>query len=356
MNDFDKKIKTLTLEYLNIPENFDIEIDRTLSQINEKYTKKSNDTKLIKLKKIWLSIISFLLASISIVSMATYIKGKFESKNIEYIKDIESNVISNIKMENYKNFKGLSYKVIDNLETYNKFTKLYKNFNYKETINFETDFLVIVEFNYGIIDGIDVIDVTSDDKTTYIVFGNQSLKPSKKIDNKFCILISNEYKRDNIEFEVIPGTIDIEKFGYTSMNKITQDYRNENAFKENCFILDSFGNIKSNDKKQLEEFIENCKIVNSSAIRIIKDCSEIDEEYLFKVIDIIYENESFYMFSTQLKKDNIGNIYDNLMYIKGIKKINITKSDDSNLNSVGAILMDHDGNETINTFLFFVNS
>ena len=305
MDNLDNKIKDIAISYLSIPAELNGRVDNTLAQLERCKTKNKNI-----LKKWIVRVISFIITSISITAFATSIRYYYieNSKNTLQVKgEIETNLFDNLDMIPYDDIDGLLYKVINNVDEYSLVKNIFDNV---PSVDFEKEFLMVLDFNKGSINGIEVLEIFSDDNTLNIILGNDELNNDKG--KTLCITISNQLYQDNLMIKLIPGSNAISKYGFTPMKNIQKDYINDKALQEDCLVMDGYNHIIYNSESDFLEFVNNCEKNINGAYRIVKEISspELMDEYAFEVQDLIFENNKFYRFVALYKKNYTDKAYD----------------------------------------------
>lgn len=319
MIDYESQIKNIVRSSVEIPEDFDYIIDNILLKLPKRQTKENNS-----IRNLFIKIVSFIIASISITAVATYVgttvNNKKETSKINQKESVNSISYDETGIKLYKDDQfSVPYKIIKNADEYNKFSNLYDNM---PSVDFEKEFLMVFYLGESGVDGIKLFDITSDDETMYVSFGNEELDYENTylfhhydvndVYDKNCLAISvsNELYRENLKINLLPGSEAISKYGFTLMKDITNDYINETAKEENCLILDGENKLLYRSESDFINFIENCNNNINGAFRIIKKNQFPDlDDWVFEVRDIIYENGKYHYFSTCYKSDDAEEKY-----------------------------------------------
>ena len=251
---------------------------------NSNYLANSNKLQIIYS----IMIIGIFMISITVTA---FFGNEIYKKRFEKINSVEKNEeFCNLDMI-FDNKNNLEYKIVDNKEDYLKIKEFYD----VPIISFDNEYLSIIETNFGIINEMNILDIEADETTTYITLGNTEITyGDEKKDNILFFKINNEYKRENVEFSLIPGSDIVEKYGLISMKKIDKNYIEINSYNdENCLITDNVGRLKSNNLEILYNFLENKQ---NMAIRIIRPTLNDYNETIYKVTDLVFENGKYYYF------------------------------------------------------------
>ena len=163
---------------------------------NSNYLANSNKLQIIYS----IMIIGIFMISITVTA---FFGNEIYKKRFEKINSVEKNEeFCNLDMI-FDNKNNLEYKIVDNKEDYLKIKEFYD----VPIISFDNEYLLIIETNFGIINEMNILDIEADETTTYITLGNTEITyGDEKKDNILFFKINNEYKRENVEFSLIPGS------------------------------------------------------------------------------------------------------------------------------------------------------
>lgn len=301
MDRIDDILEEKLKNYLKTPNNFDEKINDAIELAFQ--TEKKEENKVFKrkntFKNVWARIVGFLVASVSVASFAAYAGVQMYNRT----KPIEAESYSQIEWIDNTN---MSYKIIDNESDYNNIKKAFANM---PEVDFQNQFLVIVQPYQMLMDSLELIDTATDDTTTYITLGDSDFGKNEK-NNIYTFLLNNDMKRSKIDVKIIPGLDVVSEYGLTPMKDIKEDYFKETAYNEkNCIVLDSEKNILSNNQNLLDEFQKKSEQEHkNSAIRFVEDISNSETtnpniKKLFRVADVIYHNNEYYYYSVIYEKD-----------------------------------------------------
>lgn len=133
-------------------------------------------------------------------------------------------------------------------------------------------------------------------------------------DTVISVKIPKELDREEIDIINLPN--EVNALGkYLNINSITEEYTIEDAINDKCFVVKE-NKIISPDKKQLDNFVNNCNNKVEDLIRIYIE--EIDRVLIY---DIEYKNDRINMISKSMKSND-----DSIFYHTG-NKIIIRKID-----------------------------
>lgn len=238
-------------------------------------------------------------------------------KNIGY--DYNQNMIYN---------NSMYYKKIYTYEEYLDAQKIWNNLVDMQEKDFENSFVIILAGeNYD----------TTSLYVSNIYEKNQELcielrkKDTWNIDDTvISIKIPKELDREKINIINLPNEVNTGG-KYININLLKEEYTIEEAIKDNCFVV-KVNEIVSNNKKQLDDFVNNCNNKIEDLIRIY--IQEIDGVSIY---DIEYKNDKINMVNRSMKSNN-----DRILYHTGnkivVRKIN---------SAIEYSLYDEIGNQTL---------
>lgn len=214
--------------------------------------------------------------------------------------------------EDMSYFDGVYYKIISTYQNYLDDQKKWTDLVEMTKDDFDEYFVVVIAGENYDTTGVYISDITADEEHLYI-----DLEKKEKWDGSTVIStkIQKELYRDSIIIRNnpnIPNTSD----KFISMEEIPIGYSKEQAIKDGCFVIE-YGEIISDDKNQLENFIKNANDGIDGFIRIY----QFDIIENITVIDIECKNKKINM--SQCNKTSAGNY---IIYNSGNS---ITKSDNN---------------------------
>lgn len=297
MDELDKKLGELFENNYNITQDCDVVIAETLSKL------KSENQKLLRYKI--LKMVAMLVLVLGVTTASAYIGEKIYNKYFIDVRENSEIGFSDIEMT-YDEECNFAYKIVDDEADLEKLKKLYNNI---PEVDFNNQYILVIQHYSRIIDEIEIKEIYSDDTCTYVTLSNSKLAHTSSANsNIFCYTLDNSLKRNIVKIKIIPGSEDIQKYNFTVMSNIDVDYCKTTAYEENCIILDNISNVLSNNENLIYDFIERSQNGENCAIRIIKDISANfdNEDYLYKVVDVIYENNVYYYFHAVYNYDGMG--------------------------------------------------
>lgn len=235
---------------------------------------------------------TFSLFIITILFMATGVYGTITTyNNREEIKQFFTSLSQQWGEEEYYDWssdmeyddENVKYKIITNYKEYSKIKSAWKGIVDMNEEDFKENFVIIlVSPNRTYIS-----NVYSEGQTTIIEISRNDI--DENIPEENCIIstkISNNLNKENIDIKVNPNLSEMKN--YIPLAEITTDYSKEMAIEDGCFVIE-YGYIVSNDKNQMDKFLENVNNNINSTIRIVRFFKSYGEEILF-ITDIVYKD------------------------------------------------------------------
>ena len=319
--------KYFNKNYYNKDDNFKVIVSKIIEEenINIKTNMFFNFFKIIATTIISLVATSGLVfASVKIYN--EYIKNKGEIQSDDLYRSSDGYYSINFKQNMlYDDSVNLYYKIITNIDDYNKFKHILKDLPVMNAEDFNNDFLIFI-CDAGARNpheqDLEISEVTADSEITYLTL-KQKEKPNYEKNNiTLYAILDKELLRDKVKLEISIPEIKSEKF--IAIENLPDTYSIEDALKDGCFV-ENDSKILSENKYELDELIENSKNSIESFIRIYsKDGNST------RVIDLQYKNNIF-----MAKGRNLGNseiiifsfrfltksYYENGMYLFGYNNI-----------------------------------
>lgn len=180
---------------------------------------------------------------------------------------------------------GVYYKKILSYEDYIKSKKIWENLVDINKDEFNDYFILVIAGENYSTTGLEINNssVDKESNTLYI----ELIKKSDEVENTvISTKIPIKENMDNIK--IIIKNEKPELLDYESIEKLPKEYSKQQAIKDNCFVI-SNNKVISNDKKQLDEFIEKSTKGENVSIRIaiyfdseltIKDIEYKDGKYI----------------------------------------------------------------------------
>lgn len=291
MKDIEEFLQTMDIENVKIPLNIETKIQYALSNPDSK--RKENGIK--KIVKFIVGII-ITMVSTSGICFATvqiyneYIKrqetinsrGLFDSGDgiTNYETDLTQNDMK------YSEESELLYKVITNMNDYQKYKERVNSLPEMTQDDFNTEFLLImtwrVEREIHQTD-LKVNNIIAEDNATYIYLAQKENANINSKNNIIYAVISKEKLKDNIV--ILTEHYKITNSEYTDVNNLPSDYSIEQAIQDGCVVIEN-NTLKSSNINKIDEFIANSENGENGYIRIY-----VKEDFDFRKGTYIHEIE-----------------------------------------------------------------
>ena len=229
---------------------------------------------------------------VTMVLMATGVYGTIAAyNNKEEIKQFFGRMNLQWGDENYYDWgsdmeyddEDVQYKKVTDYAEYSKIKKDWNDIVDMNEEDFQENFVVVLvapKRTY-------ISDIYCEEQKTIIEISRNDI--NEEIPEENCIIstkISNSLNRENIEITVNPNLSEMTEC--IPAKDITTDYTIEMAIEDGCFVIDH-GHLVSEDKKQIDKFMENVDNNINSSIRIVKFFKSYEEE-LMSITDIVYKD------------------------------------------------------------------
>ena len=235
-------------------------------------------------KKIFIILGSLLIIGAS--SIITLSIGKANVTEKDYAgfiqKDTRTDFSQNGAHEYYQNMmysNGIYYKRIYSYDEYLKATEIWENLVEMSESAFKKSFVLIIAGQNYETTNLYISDIYVKDNTTYV-----ELRRKDKWSAGNTVIsakISKELDKEKIEIKNLPNVVSTAG-KYIELDEITMEYTIEQALEDGCFVVENYGEIISDNKNQLDEFIEKKE---NEVLRIYN----YGKGY-FKISDIQYNN------------------------------------------------------------------
>ena len=278
------------------------------SKVNHKY----NFTKIAA--TILISSIATMSMVYAGVSVLNYHQQKTKTnfeKNINY--DYSQDM-------NYQD--GIYYKKITSYNEYIKDKQRWNDLIEMTEDDFNNYFIIITAVENTSMTGLTVSNITTDNDNLYIELF-QNTNNSDLENNILSIKIPTEDDRNTIIFK--KAGYQPNNNEYKELSTLSSNYTKEQAINDNCYVIED-GKVISNNKEQLDEFIENSKQDKTAFIRIVS----YDSDGILKgtiITDVEYKNAKYYICrdTTRLVDDKYNK--KDISYHEGINIIQTRKKD-----------------------------
>lgn len=345
MNKFDNEIINLTKNCLVPPSDFDIKIDNTLKTMYRREIKQKS--KFIKVYEKVLKFFITLVSLLSVTSLAGYtgyiIYDNYNQANVVVYETQYGNFNTQLYEDSFivsdTDTDFLEYIVLDNIDKYLTYKELIENIPLMEESDFKEKVLLMLVWRYTPKDGLKIENIEVENEKTIVTLSDRDMTGHRLKHSIIMTVVPRELIKDEIVFDIIPGTEYISNYNFTIMSDVDKEYIYNQGIKEGCIITDWNNKLIYNENK-LYEFLnkveqgENCAIRN---IRVFNQenitwLDEVGDNCEFAIIDTIYENGRFYQYASvytvkgkykcsSLKKDGIKivteeDVYDKWWYIE----------------------------------------
>lgn len=341
MNKLDNEVINITKSFLTPPDDFDIKINNTLKTMYRRNTKAKS--KFIKLYEKILKFFITLISLLSVTSLAGYAGYKIydnynQKQGILY--KTQTGLFQNKKMEDfirgYIDNEWFEYKIINNYKEYLEYKDLISNVIVMTEEDFNNNILLILSWSeFYPKDGLKIENVEVIENKTIVTLSDRDMTGERvSSDSAIMTVIPKELIKEELNFNIIPGTEQITKYGFTEMKNITKDYIYNKGLEEGV-IISEFETQTLYNKESLDTFLDKVEKGEECAIRNIRVfqkeyqngalMSMPGDDYEFAVIDTIYKDGKFYQYGAGYSKS------DNKFKYSSFKKdgINIRKIDDT---------------------------
>lgn len=291
-------------KYNNIKDNKEID-----TFYNGHYYKASKATE-NKVYKMVAMIIVVIIGTASLVYGASALYQYITQET----SDTKSN-FSNVN-SNSEGYEKLGFQLVSDIHDfyYKKITDYEEYMKCKENIeylldmteeDFKDNFLFVVISANSNTGGLHICNVEANDTTLYVEVdksekenagkGMVSAKVDKILDRDNIIL--TERKEETYSPD------------YTPIKELPEDYKLKDAIKDACFVIDENGDVISNNRERITEFVSNTKNGNEDFIRIVdtNGVSKENEEKAIIITDIQYINERYIVCRDQSRCVSLGN-------------------------------------------------
>lgn len=242
----------------------------------------------------------------------TFISQEKVSSRIEDGMDLSTN-------EKYLEHQyEFEYKLIDNYNDYLFYKSMWPQLVEMEEKEFENYIILLAITHADTLKGFNIVDVYADDNTMYVNF---DVDKTEDINKDFMASkIEKRLERENIEFKQMYH--DKAYGNFVKITDIPEDYSIQNAIDDGCFAIDN-GDVVSNNKEALKEFVENTESGKKEFIRICGTwiTNIIKENEYCYVCDIEYDGTSYITNYRILRGETDNTIRDNFIYDKEYSKI-----------------------------------
>lgn len=296
--------------------------DKNYKSILSEIKKEENMIKKRKIFKIISTAILTLLGTTSIVFASAkiyneYIKQQSNITSSDYDINIQDLTQSDmIRVESSNIYQTMYYKIITNMQDYNKYKAKIKELLEMTEEAFNENFLVvIVGINYLEKEdrNLTIKTVYADETTTHIILKQNENPDFENYNNVWTAVVDKSQLRDNIE---IKKEIDyIQNSEFVSLSDLPENYSVEDALKDGCFVEDK-NKVLSENVNAIDEFIKKAENGEDAFIRIYSKFNDF-----YSVKDIEYKDKLF-TYNVKVSENERIYVYNYKEIMKGYKKDN----------------------------------
>lgn len=291
----------------------DIKADKNRDTFYDKHYYKPNKTTDNKIYKMVAMFMAAIIGTAGLVYGASAI--------YQYITQETSNTNSNFvgansNSEGYEKlgFKLVTdihdfyYKKITDYEDYKKCKEHIKSLLEMTEEDFKNNFLFAVISCNSNTGGLHISNIEADNTTLYVEVDKSEKENAEK--GMVSAKIDKNLDRKNVK--VTEKKEDTYSKDYTPIKELPKDYTLEEAVNDNCFVINEEGEVISNNRDRISEFINNTKNGNDDFIRIVSKngVSKNFEENEIIITDIQYEGGEYRVCRDQSRCISIGNELD----------------------------------------------
>lgn len=299
------------------------------SKVQEQFFKK-HQYKKSEIKRHLSTAASFILGVIITtgVAYASVVMYEFIQKDTRT--DFTKDGVQEYYFENMQYSDGIYYKRIYNYNEYLKAKNVWDNLVEMNESDFQESFALIIAGQNYETTSLYISNIYVKNNTTYV-----ELKRKDKWSPNTTVIsakVSKNLDCENIQINNLPNVVSTNG-KYKDLREITTEYSIDQALEDGCFVIEN-NEIKSENKKQLDEFIEK---EENGVIRIYS-CGT----GYFKISDIQHNNGVININACTFKLAN--NEIEKIIYNTGTK---IIKKGFLKNQYIDYILSDEIGNELI---------
>lgn len=296
--------------------------DKNYKSILSEIKKEENMIKKRKIFKIISTAILTLLGTTSIVFASAkiyneYIKQQSNITSSDYDINIQDLTQSDmIRVENSNIYQTMYYKIITNMQDYNKYKAKIKELLEMTEEAFNENFLVvIVGINYLEKEdrNLTIKTVYADETTTHIILKQNENPDFENYNNVWTAVVDKSQLRDNIEIK--KETDYIQNSEFVSLSDLPENYSVEDALKDGCFVEDK-NKVLSENVNAIDEFIKKAENGEDAFIRIYSKFNDF-----YSVKDIEYKDKLF-TYNVKVSENERIYVYNYKEIMKGYKKDN----------------------------------
>lgn len=213
-------------------------------------------------------------------------QNPFSDVDFDYKNDMIHQYIENVG--------DIYYKKIMSYEEYVNYKRIWNNIIEMNEEDFKENFVLVTGTHSLNLVGLYIYNISSDGNTMYVTLKEKdNIEEEENQNLVISAKISLELNSDNVIFDKYVFKPDL---GYVPIDELPSNYTKEQAIKDNCCVIYN-SEIISNDKNQLNDFLEKAKNNIETSIRIII----YYPNEITRAIDIEYMNGKYIAYAKFIK-------------------------------------------------------
>lgn len=213
-------------------------------------------------------------------------QNSFSDVDFDYKNDMIHQYIENVG--------DIYYKKIMSYEEYVNYKRIWNNIIEMNEEDFKENFVLVTGTHSLNLVGLYIYNISSDGNTMYVTLKEKdNIEEEENQNLVISAKISLELNSDNVIFDKYVFKPDL---GYVPIDELPSNYTKEQAIKDNCCVIYN-SEIISNDKNQLNDFLEKAKNNIETSIRIII----YYPNEITRAIDIEYTNSKYIAYAKFIK-------------------------------------------------------
>ena len=213
-------------------------------------------------------------------------QNPFSDVDFDYKNDMIHQYIENVG--------DIYYKKIMSYEEYVNYKRIWNNIIEMNEEDFKENFVLVTGTHSLSLVGLYISNISSDGNTMYVTLKEKdNIEEEENQNLVISAKISLELNSDNVIFDKYVFKPDL---GYVPIDELPSNYTKEQAIKDNCCVIYN-SEIISNDKNQLNDFLEKAKNNIETSIRIII----YYPNEITRAIDIEYTNSKYIAYAKFIK-------------------------------------------------------
>lgn len=247
----------------------------------------------IRTVKTFLSLIIAFVTTIGVSYAGTIVYKEITQRNSQIITPNSMNYSEFFEDFNLEDKRF--YKKIYTYEEYLSIKNHFSNIVEMSKEDFKDNFMIVIAFESFEDAGTYINEIISTEDTIYIELAKYKENEIFDINNNaISSVIPKDDDRENIKIELVyDKDLKPDSSNFKNITEISNDYNIKQAIEDGCFVVDNF-EILSEDRNQLETFIENTKNGKNDFIRIVTFTNYNNSENpIISIKDIEYRNSKY---------------------------------------------------------------